>query len=87
MSARNYYVRNSNQDILNSLADDYRSMGRDVKVEGDCLTVFALKQKPVPVKKKKFERKPRPSRNPLDNIPEAPVVSRDDKGQAPKRRE
>ena len=60
MGARNYYVRNENLEVLKTLEEEYRSMGRDTKIEGNCLTVYALKQKPAPVKKKKFERKPKP---------------------------
>lgn len=56
MSARNYYVRNKDEEILKTLKEEYEGMGRDCKIEGDTLTVFALKQKPV--KTKKVEKRP-----------------------------
>lgn len=54
MSARNYYVRNEDENVLKVLAEEYESMGRDTKIEGNTLTVYALKQKVV--KPKKTER-------------------------------
>lgn len=56
MSARNYYVRNDDAEVLKALAEDYQSMGRDTKINGNTLTVFALKQKAPTVKKKPVRR-------------------------------
>ncbi len=48
MRTRNYYVYNKDVDILKSLEEDYRSMGRDTKIEGNRLCVYARKViKPV----------------------------------------
>lgn len=61
MSARNYYVTNTDPAILKSYQEDYEVMGRDTKIEGNTLTVFALKQIPQVSKKKprgKFTKKP-----------------------------
>ncbi len=60
MAAKNYYIRNNDPEVLKQLAEDYQSMGRDTKIDGATLTVYALKQKPV-TPKKKFVRKPRKS--------------------------
>lgn len=53
MGAQNYYVRNEDPEVLKTLAEEYQSMGRDTKIEGSTLTVFAYKQK---VAKKKEDR-------------------------------
>jgi len=62
MSARNYYIRNEDEQVLKTLKEEYESMGRDCKIDGGCLTVYALKQKPTPPAKKKFVKKPRTPR-------------------------
>lgn len=61
MSARNYYVRNNDPEVLKTLAEEYQGMGRDTKIDGNTLTVYALKQKPV--KQKKQERPKRRQRD------------------------
>lgn len=61
MSAKNYYVRNEDPEILKTLAEEYQSMGRDTKIEGSTLTVYALKQKAL--KPKKQERPKRRDRD------------------------
>lgn len=61
MSARNYYVRNEDPEILKTLQEEYQGMGRDTKIEGNTLTVYALKQKPV-----KSKKQVRPKRKPRD---------------------
>lgn len=58
MSAKNYYVRNNDPEKLKTLAEEYQSMGRDIKIDGTTLTVHALKQKVS--KPKKEARSPRP---------------------------
>lgn len=55
MSARNYYVRNPDPEVLKTLSEEYQSMGRDTKIEGNTLTIFAMKQKVT----KKAEDRPR----------------------------
>lgn len=52
MGAQNYHVRNADPKVLETLAEEYQSMGRDTKIEGNTLTVFAYKQ----VAKKKEDR-------------------------------
>lgn len=60
MSARNYYVRNEDPEVLKTLKEEYEGMGRDCKIDGNTLTVYALKQKPVkPKKQERGKRKPR----------------------------
>lgn len=61
MSARNYHVSNEDPEVLKTLAEEYQSMGRDTKIEGNTLTVYALKQKVV--KPKKQERPKRRDRD------------------------
>jgi len=61
MAARNYYIRDENPEVLKTLKEEYESMGRDCKIDNGCLTVYALKQKPTPPKKK-FVKKPRTPR-------------------------
>ncbi len=58
MSAKNYYVNSTDPDYLKTLEEDYQRMGRDTKIDGNTLTVYAVKQKPV-TPKKKFVKKPR----------------------------
>lgn len=62
MAARNYYIRDENPEVLKTLKEEYESMGRDCKIDGTTLTVYALKQKPTPPAKKKFVKKPRTPR-------------------------
>lgn len=57
MAASNYYYRSNDPANLERLAREYQSMGRDVLITGDKLTVFASKQGRV--KPKKEERRPR----------------------------
>lgn len=54
MRTRNYYIYREDVDVLKELAEDYQSMGRDTKIEGNRLCVFARRVKPV---KKKVEKK------------------------------
>jgi len=63
MSAKNYHITNPNPEVLKTLKSEYDSMGRDTKIEGNTLTVYALRQKPTPPAKKKFSRGPKPSRD------------------------
>lgn len=77
MRARNYYVYNSDPDILKGLEEDYRSMGRDTKIEGNRLTVFAYTQQ-KPKAEKKVDRKPKDD---VDSPRER------DRSQRPKRKE
>ena len=76
MKSRNYHVYRSDVEELKALADDYISMGRDVKIEGRCLTVFAYKRPDPP--KKKVDRKVR------DEVESAPERTRE---QRPKKRD
>jgi hypothetical protein len=75
MRTRNYYIYREDVDVLKTLAEEYQSMGRDIKIEGNRLTVFARKiVKPVA---KKVDRKRR------DDV-ESPERSRE---QRPKRKD
>lgn len=74
MKSRNYYVYNPDLEVLKVLAEEYQSMGRDTKIEGNRLCVFARNIKPV---KKKVDKKPK-------SDVESPERSRE---QRPKRKE
>lgn len=57
----NYTVYNDDPEVLKTLAEEYRSMGRDTKVDGNRLTVYAYAQKKQVAKKperpkRKFDR-------------------------------
>lgn len=54
MKPRNYYVYSDNSERLKTLKEEYESMGRSTKIEGNRLIVFARVIKPV---KKKVEKK------------------------------
>lgn len=56
MKSRNYYVYNEDAEVLKGLKEDYESMGRSTKIEGNRLIVFARVIKPV-IKKKVVDRK------------------------------
>jgi hypothetical protein len=58
MKPRNYYVYNADESVLKTLQEEYESMGRSTKIEGNRLCVFARVVKPV-VKKKVVDRKPK----------------------------
>lgn len=62
MAGTNYHVRRNDPEVLQTLKEEYESMGRDTKIEGNTLTVFALKQEPKTPKQKR-ERRPRPERD------------------------
>lgn len=54
--SKNYYVRNPDVEVLKVLAEEYQSMGRDTKIDGNTLTVYATRQNKPEPKKKKFSR-------------------------------
>lgn len=58
MSARNYHVHNSDPEVLKTLAEEYEDMGRDTKIEGTRLTVFARKVQRVEKKKTRERKEP-----------------------------
>lgn len=55
---KNYYIRDNDPERLKTLAEEYQSMGRETKIDGNTLTVYATKQPKAP-SKKKFAKKPR----------------------------
>lgn len=76
MKPRNYYVYSDNAETLKTLKEEYESMGRSTKIDGNRLIVFARVIKPV-VKKKTVDKKRTED-----------VESRsEDRTQRPKRRE
>ncbi len=64
MSGHNYYVHSEDAEKLQSLKEDYESLGRECLIEGTRLTVFSGKA-PLPAKPKKYKKKPfrKPSRD------------------------
>lgn len=50
---KNYYVRDNDLERLKVLEEEYRSMGRDTKIEGNTLTVYAQKVVRQPAKNNK----------------------------------
>ncbi len=61
MRPRNYKVYGKSEEELQRLAEEYRSMGRAVKIEDGILIVFALNPK-FRKKREKPVDKPRNSR-------------------------
>lgn len=57
MRARNYHIYSEDSAWLNTIADEYRSLGRFVRRQPGQLTVFALR--PARPKPKKEEDEPR----------------------------
>lgn len=61
MRGRNYYVYDADPARLQTLKDEYESMGRATKIEDGRLIVFALQPRPVK-KEKRDDRSGRPGR-------------------------
>lgn len=54
MAAKNYYVYSEDAERLKTLKEEYESMGRDCKIDGNRLVVLS---RPKP--KEKVDKKPR----------------------------